>query len=165
MNAYAAEVVAAHPTRFGFFACVPFSDDVTDDAATAAAQQAEIAYALDVLRADGIALLSNNRGIYLGDPRLRSVLEELDRRRAPVFLHPSIGCCGSPSKVSSSYKEGYEQSSPLANVYRAPLFEFFFDSGRAVLDLLMSGTATRFPKVRWVVSHCGNVLPSLFDRM
>ena len=138
---------------------------MTDDAATRAAQQDEIAYALDVLRADGIALLSNNRGIYLGDPRLRSVLEELDRRRAVVFLHPSIACCGSPSKVSSSYKEGYDQSAPLANVYRAPLFEFFFDSGRAVLDLLMSGTANRFSRVRWVVSHCGNVLPSLFDRM
>ena len=165
MNAYAAEVVAAHPSRFGFFACIPFSDDVIDDEAAAAAQRDEIAYALDVLHAEGIALLSNNRGVYLGDPRLRSALEELDRRRAVVFLHPSSACCGSPSKMSSSYKNRYDQSSPLANVYRAPLFEFFFDSGRAVLDLLMSGTANRFPRMRWVVSHCGNVLPSLFDRM
>lgn len=127
----------------------------------------EIAYALDELDADGFVLLSNTSGIYLGDPLLRPVLAELDKRAALVFVHPTIACCPQTHghEHHSSPAEQYANSSPLASLYRAPLFEFFFDSARSILDLLVSGTILRFPRVRWIVSHCGNVLPSLLDRM
>jgi predicted TIM-barrel fold metal-dependent hydrolase len=50
---------------------------------------AELAYALDDLRLDGVVLFSNARGIYLGDPRFTPLFEELQRRRAVVFVHPN----------------------------------------------------------------------------
>ena len=49
------------PKRFGFFATLPLPD--------VEAALAEISYTLDTLHADGIVLLSNYTGIYLGDPR------------------------------------------------------------------------------------------------
>ena len=169
-NEFAADVKRQHPDRFGFFASLPHDNGIErDEAQEAAAALQEIAYAFDTLKADGIALLSNRAGVYLGDPRLRPVLAELDRRKALVFVHPTVVCCQHMQSHSDgqgmSPAEQYANSSPLATVYRAPLFEFFFDSARSVLDLIISGTILRFPRVRWIVSHCGNVLPSLLDRM
>lgn len=150
-----------YPDRFGFFASLPL---VKDDMAAALE---EIAYTLDELNADGFVLLSNTSGIYLGDPCLRPVLAELDKRAALVFVHPTIACCSQMHghEHQLSPVEQYANSSPLACVYRGPIFEFFFDSARSILDLLISGTILRVPHVRWIVSHCGNVLPSLLDRM
>ncbi len=156
-NEFAAEVKRNHQDRFGFFASLPFS------AADAAVE--EVKYALDELNADGFVVLSNTAGIYLGDPCLRPVLEELDKRKAVVFVHPTIACHQNHTHKNHSPAEQYSTSSPLATVYRAPLFEFFFDSARSILDLINSGTVLRFPNIRWIVSHCGNVLPSLLDRM
>ena len=157
-NDFAASVARQHPTRFGFFATLPWPDTQ--------AAIAEIARALDELKADGIALLSNMLGVYLGDPVLRPVLAELDRRRAVVFVHPTVPCAhhkGSPTHASPS--ERYAESSPLATTYATPVFEYIFDTTRSMIDLLASGTAARFPRIRWIVSHCGAALPSLLDRI
>ena len=116
------------------------------------------------VKADGFSLLSNTSGLYLGDPILRPILADLDARKALVFVHPTSPCQHRNGGVSCSATERYANSAPLAALYRAPLFEFFFDSGRSVLDLLMSGSACRFPHIRWILTHCGGVLPSLVDR-
>lgn len=135
---------------------------------------------MDSLDADGFVLLSNTEAVYLGDPKLRPLMEELDSRNAVVFVHPTVSpCCFHQSgnsvvagpatsegqEMHKSSMEQYSASSPLAGVYRAPLFEFFFDSARTFLDIINSGTFLRYPRIRWVVSHCGGVLPSLLDRM
>ena len=156
-NDYAANVKAQYPDRFGYFASLPLPD--------IAASMAEIERVLDgPSKADGIALYSNNAGIYLGDPVLRPVLAGLNARNAIVFLHPISPHCGA-SRGCHDPTAAYLESSPLASVYRAPIFEYFFDSARSVLDLIMSGTACRFENVRWIISHCGGVLPSLIDRV
>jgi predicted TIM-barrel fold metal-dependent hydrolase len=72
-NELAAELVRARPDRFGMFACLPLPD--VDGALE------ELAYAFDVLRADGVVLFSNARGVYLGDRRFASLFDELERRR------------------------------------------------------------------------------------
>ena len=80
-NELAAEMIRDRPDRFGGFACLPLPD--VDGAL------AELAYALDDLRLDGVVLFSNARGTYLGDPRLDPLFDELQRRRAVVFVHPN----------------------------------------------------------------------------
>ncbi|MCW3733703.1 amidohydrolase family protein, partial [Burkholderia cenocepacia] len=81
VNEYVAGLVAQWPTRFGNFATLPLPDvDGT---------LAEIGHAFDTLQADGVVLLSNYGGTYLGDPAFESVWAELDHRRAVVFIHPA----------------------------------------------------------------------------
>ena len=156
-NDYAANVKAQYPDRFGYFASLPLPN--------IAASILELKRVLDgPSKADGIALFSNNRGIYLGDPVLRPVLLELNARNAIVFVHPIAPSCEA-SRDCHTPTAAYFKSSPLASVYRAPIFEYFFDSARSVSDLIMSGTACRFEKIRWIISHCGGVLPSLIDRI
>ncbi|CAD6577613.1 MAG: hypothetical protein ASARMPRED_008342 [Alectoria sarmentosa] len=155
-NEYAASFVARYPNRFGFFASLPLPD--------VSASLAEIKHVFDgPLKANGVALLSNTSGFYLGDPHLRPILAELDSRNAVVFVHPTSACHQTIGKDQIA-SECYAFSAPLATAYRAPIFEFLFDSGRSILDLIMTGTACRFRNIRWIVSHCGGVLPSLIDR-
>lgn len=58
-NEEMAAIKAAHPGRFLFCATLPLPD--------VAAAVEEAVYALDVLKADGVKIASNSRGLYLGE--------------------------------------------------------------------------------------------------
>jgi predicted TIM-barrel fold metal-dependent hydrolase len=76
-NEFSAELVHARPDRFGGFACLPLPD--------VDASLEELSYALDVLGLDGFVLFTNSNGVYLGDPALEPVFEELERRKTVVY--------------------------------------------------------------------------------
>jgi predicted TIM-barrel fold metal-dependent hydrolase len=80
-NELSAELIQAHPSRLGGFAALPLPD--VDGAL------AELAYALDALKLDGVVLFSNSNRVYLGDARLEPVFAELEQRGALVFVHPT----------------------------------------------------------------------------
>ncbi len=139
-NETSAELVSAHPTRFGFFASLPMPD--TDGSV------AEVAYALDELGADGVVLMSSHHdGSYLGDPRFDSVLAELDRRSAVAFVHP----------VAPSF-DRIEVGIP------AFAAEFTFDTTRAAFNLAHTGALERYRNIRFVLSHAGGTVPYLVAR-
>ncbi|KAJ7782328.1 hypothetical protein DFH07DRAFT_864852 [Mycena maculata] len=155
VNEYAADLKRKYPTKFGFFASLPLPDIPS--------ALLEIDYALDRLDADGFIFLSNYHGMYLGDPRLEPVYAKLQARRATVFVHPTAPCnahaCNhdpTPARVL--------KSAPLVDAYVLPMMEYFFDSTRTFVDLLLSGTAAAYPDITFIVPHCGNALPSVLDR-
>lgn len=59
---------------------------------------------------------------------------------------------------------------PCANIkilryaYQAPMLEFIFDTTRTVVDLILTGTAQTYSNVKWIVPHCGSVIPAVLDR-
>jgi 6-methylsalicylate decarboxylase len=134
VNDYAAQVVREHPSRFGFFATLPLPD--------VEGSLAEIDRAFDTLASDGVVMLANHRGVYLGDPRFDPVFDELQRRQAIVFVHPSI-------------LPGLE---PIGGI---PAFvaDFLLDTTRAAVNLARSGTLERCPDVRILLSHAGGFVP------
>ena len=109
----------------------------------------EIEYGLDTLKADGVGLLTNYDGKELGDPLFAPVLQELNRRHAIVFIHPTSPPC-------------WEH---IALGFPRPMIEFPFDSTRAVTNLAMSGTLERCPNLRIIVPHAGGTLPFLARRI
>jgi len=141
VNEFAARTIADHRGRFGGFASLPLPD--VDGALL------EIAYALDTLKLDGVVVLTNFNGVYLGDKRLDPVFEELNRRGAVVFIHPTSPICWQQSALG----------------YPRPMIEFTFDSTRAVVNLIFSGTTARCPKLRFIVPHAGGTLPFLARRI
>jgi predicted TIM-barrel fold metal-dependent hydrolase len=140
-NEVAAEAIRSHPDRFGGFASIPLPD--VDDAL------AEIDYGLGTLGLDGVVLLTNAGGVYPGDSRLDPVFDELSRRRAVVFLHPTLPACAGRTSLG----------------YAPALIEFVFDTTRAVTHLILSGTLERCPDMRLIVPHAGGTIPFLADRI
>jgi len=141
VNEFAARTMGDHRGRFGGFASLPLPD--VDGALD------EIAYAFDTLKLDGVVMLTNFNGVYLGDRRLDPVFDELNRRSAVVFIHPTSPICWQQSALG----------------YPRPMIEFTFDSTRAVVNLIFSGTTTRCPKLRFIVPHAGGTLPFLARRI
>ncbi|OIJ63456.1 amidohydrolase family protein [Streptomyces mangrovisoli] len=141
VNGFAAAVRAEHPRRFGHFANLPLPD--------VEGALVETAYALDELGAHGVAVETNHHGHYLGDPRFEPLWAELDRRGAVVFVHPT----------SPPHADDLTAGRPR------PMLEFLFDTARAAADLLFRGVVTRYPRIRWILTHGGGALPLLADRM
>jgi predicted TIM-barrel fold metal-dependent hydrolase len=140
-NEELAEIVSGAPDRFAGLAVLPLPDP---DAALA-----EISYALDELGLDGVGLFSNVDGIYLGDPRWEPVLTELDRRGAYVFLHPGVPP-GPP---------------PLVSDHPVWLYEFPFDTTRALANLIYTGALDRHRNLRLQAAHLGGTAVFLAHRI
>jgi predicted TIM-barrel fold metal-dependent hydrolase len=81
VNEVGSATVTAHPDRFGYFAMIPlpYIDAAID----------ELNYAYDSLHVDGVILLANTEGTYLGDPSFEPLMRELNARKAVVFVHPN----------------------------------------------------------------------------
>ena len=139
-NEYAAKMVRDYPGRFGFFAAVPLPDQ------EASLREAE--HALDVLKADGIGLVSSYDNKWPGDAAFAPVFEELNRRKAVVFIHPAVpGCCDH-----------------LMPGIPASTLEFLFDTTRAITSLLVNGVFSRFPDIRFIFCHAGGTIPVVAAR-
>ncbi|MDO4646903.1 MAG: amidohydrolase family protein [Propionibacteriaceae bacterium] len=139
VNEYAAELVQREPERFGFFATLTLPD--VEGALD------ELAYAVDELHADGVILLANAGGRYLGDAAFAPLLAELDRRETVVFVHPG--------------------ELPAPEVPGVPTFtaDFLLDTTRTVIDLILSGAMERYPKIRFILAHAGGFVPFIEYRV
>jgi predicted TIM-barrel fold metal-dependent hydrolase len=135
LNDHASELKAKWPQRFGALATIPMRD-IADAVA-------EVEHALDVLKHDGVSLFASYGEQFLGDPAFDPVMEALNRRKAAVFIHPTLH----PSSKALSLK------------WPAYIMEYLFDTTRAVGNLILGGTIERYPEIRFILPHAGGTLP------
>jgi predicted TIM-barrel fold metal-dependent hydrolase len=142
-NEYAAGMVRDYPGRFGMLGSVSLPD--VEGSVT------EAAYALDVLKADGIGLLTSYGDKWPGDPAFAPLFEELNRRKATVYFHPtSADCC----------------SALMTNVpVPAPAVEYMFDTTRAIVSLLFSGSFSKYRDINFIFSHAGGATAPIVKRI
>jgi len=143
-NDYGAKMVQDYPKRFAQFGFLPMPD--VDGSLK------EIEYTLDVLKAPGVGMMTSYGNRWQGNPAFAPVLEELNRRRAVVFCHPLPAACCNALMPDVAPRE-------------PQLIEFPYDTGRAVVGLLMSGSFSRYPNIRWIFCHSGDTVPVLTGRM
>ena len=149
-NDFAGMLKRRRPQEFGFWAALPLPD--------IAGSLAEISYALETLHADGFALETNHHGTYLGDPTFDAVFEELNRRQATVFIHPTTACMRHRGSQRS------HTSVTVLPQYPNPMLEFMFDTARAICNLFLSGTISRCPDITFVIPHAGGAVPPVIQR-
>lgn len=140
-NEYGARLVQDHPTRFGLFAAMPLPDvDAT---------LKEIAYAYDVLKVDGVGLMTSYGDTWLGNAAFRPVMDELNRRKAVVHVHPTAAnCC-----------RNLDYGAAPGSI------EYGTDTTRAIIGVTFNGDAARYPGIRFIWSHAGGSAPFLAGRI
>jgi 6-methylsalicylate decarboxylase len=140
-NDYTQQLVRDYPGRFGHFAALPLPD--TEGSLR------EIEYAFDTLKADGIGLWTSYRDKWPGDPIFAPVYEELNRRKAILFIHSA------PPSCCRTLQPGVADST----------VEYDFDIARAVVSYLKSDSFRRYPNIRFIFPHSGGTLPVLANRV
>ena len=141
VNEQGAEIVSRAPGNLGFLATLPLP--------YVQSSVWEAKHCLDTLRADGVGLMTNYGGVYLGDRRLDPLLSELDSRGALAVLHPT-----QPAVMVPDVNEEIP----------VPAFEYFVETTRTFLNMVQNDTFARYPAIRWVIPHAGAFLSILSDR-
>jgi len=144
LNEYAAKIRDNSPSKFRFFANLP-------DIRNTSAAIAEIRYAMDELHADGVVLFTRYgpENIYLGHPKIEPIWQELNKRRAVVFVHPTH--LVDTNKVNPRMPQ--------------PMIDYPHETTRSAMDMIMSRTLQKFPDVKVILSHAGGTLPYLISRI
>jgi 6-methylsalicylate decarboxylase len=139
VNDYSAALVASSPERFGFFATVPMPH--------IGESVAETVRALDDLGADGVVLLANNSGTYLGEDGQDDLFAALDARSAVVFIHP------------------HELPGPTVPGLPPFAADFLLDTTRAAYLLVRNGIRRKYPNIKFILGHAGGFVPYASHRL
>ncbi len=156
-NDHGAQLVRDYPGRFGLFASLPLFD--------VEGSLREIAYAFDVLKADGACLVTSYGNVggtgtkWAGDPAFAPVFDELNRRKAVVFIHPTT-----PMYFNDDFRLQSGSTRGVSGVNETAL-ENQFDTARGVVSLIINGTVMRCPDIRFIFCHGGGALLSLHERL
>ncbi len=141
INDYGAKMMADKPGRFGLFAFLSMVD--------VEGSLKEIEYAFDTLKADGVGLSTVYVDKYPGDAKFAPVFEELNRRKAVVYFHPTTAACcvGYVPQAGDSWAE-------------VP-----HDTTRAMLSLMFTGSLLKYRDIKFLWSHGGGTMPMLAGRV
>ena len=145
-NDFAAKLNSDHPGRFGNFAALPWWYPDTDGALK------EIEYALDTLKADGFMSYTSHGDRWVGDDSWSPIYQELNRRKAIVFIHPHTAKCCEPAGLSKDIPN------------EGAMIEYGTDTTRSIANAIFSGFTSRFPDITLVFSHAGGMMPFIIER-
>src|SRR5215510_14812960 len=139
-NEFAKKLETDHPGRFGTFAMLPLPH--IDESLK------EIAHAFDTLKVDGIGMMTSYGDKWLGYNEFAPIWEELNRRKATVYTHPTdANCCVN-----------------LVQNVAGSAVEFGTDTTRTIASLVFSGTSQKYPDINWIFSHGGGALTAFAER-
>jgi predicted TIM-barrel fold metal-dependent hydrolase len=141
VNELAARLIVDHPDRFGALAFIPQFD--FERAVN------EAVFALDELELDGVLLHPSVDNVYLGVPEFDPLMAALDERNAVVLIHPT-----SPFYLA-------ELSLNIA----PSVMEYVFETTRAIMNLVVSGTLEKYPNIRFITAHAGGAAPYIAARL
>mgnify|MGYP003341599143 FL=1 len=139
-NEFGVKLMADHPGRFGVFATLPLP--YIDESLK------EIAYVYDTLKVDGIGMMTNYGDKWLGYSYFDPIWQELNRRKATVYTHPTdANCC-----------VNLVQGEPSSGI------EWGTDTTRTLINLIFSGTTQKYRDINFIWSHGGGALVAFAER-
>ena len=124
---------------------------------TAIAPQDPAAAAREIVRGHGLGLRgvivnSHTLNEYMDDERYDPIFAAAESLDTPIYMHP-----GTPSKdmVRPMMSRGLDGS----------IYGFSVETAVHLLRIVISGVLDRFPKLKFVVGHCGEAIPFWLYRL
>ena len=151
MNDHLAAAISKHPDRFQGFAVLPMQNP---DACAA-----ELERCVRDLGFVGVNINGATEGRFLDDPTFAPILAKAVELDVPVYIHPHLA----PEAVRQAYFCGLEPGA--ARVLEAAGWGWHSETAIHVLRLVLSGTLDRFPKLKVVIGHMGEMLPVMLARI
>ena len=151
-NNYLASLVKEHPSRFRFFATLPWSDP------KAAAD--EMRRSARELGSVGVLIPGRPEieASYLDDKKYEPVWQALTELDLPIYIHPGFPC----RAVSDSYYKGFSNEvSMLLYTYG---FGWHLEQGIQVVRMILAGVLERFPDLKIISGHWGELMPFYLSR-
>jgi predicted TIM-barrel fold metal-dependent hydrolase len=136
-NEELAELVEKYPDRFAAgVACLPMND------IDAACQEAE--YAITRLGLKGVQIYSRINGEPLSEPKFKPLWEMMARHDLPIWIHPATN-----DKLDQD----------------VGVFSWPFETSSAMYRLVTSGVFDAHPDIKFIVHHCGAMVPFFEKRI
>jgi predicted TIM-barrel fold metal-dependent hydrolase len=151
MNDHLANAISKHPDRFKGFAVLPMQ---SPDACAS-----ELERCVRDLGFVGVNINGTTEGRFLDDPVYSPILAKAVELDVPVYIHPHLA----PDAVRQAYFGGLEPGA--ARVLEAAGWGWHSETALHVLRLALSGTLDRFPKLKLVIGHMGEMLPVMLSRI
>lgn len=151
-NDRAAAAVRAHPDRFRAFAALP---TVVPEAAAA-----ELERCVRDLGFVGTMIMGRTEGEFLDEPRFDPILAKAVELHVPIYLHPAPPPRG---VVDISYDGGLD---PVVGTRLATsAWGWHQETAVHFLHLLLSGVFDRYPTLKVILGHWGEMIPFYLDRI
>jgi predicted TIM-barrel fold metal-dependent hydrolase len=150
MNNKLAQAVRAYPKRFAAFAGLPMrTPDLAAD---------ELHRAVSELGFRGALIYGTTKGKFLDDPVFAPILKRAEQLDVPIYLHPGLA----PRSVYEAYFSGF--SPGITEALSKAGYAWHHEVGLHVLRLALSGTLTRYPRLKLIIGHMGETLPFMLAR-
>jgi 2,3-dihydroxybenzoate decarboxylase len=145
VNDWLGDVVRRYPARFAGFAMLP------TQAPAAAADELE--RTVVQLGFKGALINGHTHGRYLDDDAFSVLLERAQALDVPIYIHPSEP----PQAVTDAYYRDY----PAMVIG----WGWSVDTGTHVLRMACGGVFDRYPRLRVIIGHMGELLPYCLTRL
>jgi uncharacterized protein len=146
-----ADACRANPSRLRGFATLPWQHP------EAAADELE--RAVTQLGCVGTLLVGRPGETFLDDPRYEPVLAKLNELQVPIYVHPGFPL----PQVRDPYYGGLDREVSA----RLSLFGWGWhhEAGIQVIRMLLAGVFDRYPNLRVISGHWGEMVPIYLQRM
>lgn len=142
-----AELVAKYPDRFvGAVACLPMSDI---DAALKEAERT-----IRELKFKGVQLFTPINGRPVDMPELMGLYDMMSKFNLPIWFHPNR------ERSVPDYISENESKYDIARVLGWP-----YDTSVGMARLVFSGVFEKYPNLKFIVHHCGAMIPFFAARI
>jgi predicted TIM-barrel fold metal-dependent hydrolase len=149
-NDAVAEVVRAHPDRFASFAHLPLT--APEAAAT------ELERAVRDLGFCGALISGATNGLFLDDPAFEPLLTRAEALDVPLYIHPGVP----PESVRQAYYNGFNPQ--VSFIFATAGWGWHAETAVHVLRMVLAGTLDRHPRLKLIIGHMGEGLPTMLDR-
>jgi predicted TIM-barrel fold metal-dependent hydrolase len=151
-NDLIAERIAGFENRFTAFAHLPMTAPI------AAADELE--RAVKKYRFRGAMIRGLTQDKFLDQPEFAPIFERAEKLDVPIYLHPGLP----PKGVADIYYSGLPDYSGMAEALACYGWGWHSETALHVLRLLFSGIFDRYPGLKLIIGHMGEMLPMMMAR-